>query len=325
MTEQLETAYIQQRRSRYSKSEHDPLGDYLDEISKTPLLRPEEEVELAQMIETGVYAQHLLDSADDEMTEPVYDREELEWIATAGQHAQEQFYLANQRLVVNIAKRYSKRATAGHTLLDMIQDGNVGLDRAVKDFSFTEGNKFSTYAVWWIRNEISKGMLEKSRARRLPRLVLEKVVKVHRSEALLTPIIQREPTVADVADDLGRPYEEVARLKALGAYDISLNLNVFPEGQGECELGATIPEPGQSFDAIRTEKIRDGISHALHTALSQRDAKIIELKHGMHGREWSHEELAERYGLTPNGIETCLKRAFAKIRNNHSELLDLIH
>ena len=330
MTEQLETANIQERDS-YLTGEKDLLGEYLDEIAKTPLLRAEEEVELAQAIELGTFAQHLLDSTDqigftdDELTELDPGQEELEWIAAEGLRAQEKFYLANRRLVVNVAARYSRRATASHTLLDMIQDGNIGLRRAIRDFDYAQGNKFSTFAVWCIRYEVGEGVRGKSRAMPMPKQDDRKVNQVYRSEQILSQTLQHDPTIMDVANDLGRSYQEVAHLKALGTDEISLNTEISREGGTARELSEVVAAPDHGINAARAQKIRDGISQAILATLSQRDAEIIVLNQGMYGREWSYAELAERYNLTPEGVKTCVRRAFMKIRNKNPELLDLVN
>src|SRR5699024_1805654 len=172
---------------------HDLVGQYLTQIGSTPLLDAQQEVELAKRIEVGVYAAHLIERADTENTELPHDRREPEWLAQDGQDAKDHMIRANLRLVVSAARKYHRHS--GMAFLDVVQEGNLGLIRAVEKFDYMKGYKFSTYAMWWIRQSIDRGKVDQARTIRLPAHMVEKVSKVARSERKLQLRLDRDPTV----------------------------------------------------------------------------------------------------------------------------------
>lgn len=191
----------------------DPVRAYLQRIGKVTLLTAADEVDLAKRIEVGVYAAHRLDHPDGEPASAGVSRRDLRWLVRDGDRARTRLVEANLRLVASVAKRYSGR---GMAFLDLVQEGNIGLLRAVEKFDYAKGYKFSTYATWWIRQAISRAMADKRRTIRLPAHVAESVTKLERQRRVLVVQLGREPTAADLAVDLGITAEQVVEIQRLG-------------------------------------------------------------------------------------------------------------
>src|SRR5690606_1399909 len=218
------------RTQEQQAAERDLLGTYLAEIGRVPLLTAEEEVELAKRIEAGLYAEYLLDSGLTEPRTGDATDEELERLAISGRRAKDEFIQANLRLVVAVARKYSGR---GMPLIDLIQEGNLGLVRAVEKFDYRRGYKFSTYATWWIRQAVGRAIHEQARPVRLPTHAGEQMTRLMRVRRDMLAELDIDPTDEDLAEELDLPLERVQELRRWASDPISLQLGVGDEDETE--------------------------------------------------------------------------------------------
>ncbi|MDF5752122.1 sigma-70 family RNA polymerase sigma factor [Spongiactinospora sp. TRM90649] len=288
--------------------ETDLLGQYLLQIGRTPLLSAQQEVELSRRIEAGLYARHLLD-------EGVPDgprAEELESLVRDGEAAKDHMLRANLRLVVSTAKKYGHR---GWPMLDVIQEGNLGLIRAVEKFDYAKGFKFSTYAMWWIRQAIERGLADKTRTVRLPVHIMDRLSKVHRMERQLLTRLNREPTDQEVARASGLSLEELLELRRIGHDTVSLDT---PVGDGEeTRVGDLIAdtEVVPVSDLLEYQALAEEL-RALVDTLPEREAFIVSLRYGLtDGKTHTYQEIGERLGLTRERIRQLERQALRSLRS----------
>ncbi|HEV2778854.1 MAG TPA: sigma-70 family RNA polymerase sigma factor [Actinophytocola sp.] len=296
-------------------------NQYLNQIAATPLLSAAEEVELAKQIEAGVYAAELLhqhESGARELSER--DRADLDLLAAQGQRAKCRMIRANLRLVVSVAKKYFRR---GQSMLDLVQEGNLGLIRAVEKFDYTKGFKFSTYAVWWIRQSIDRGLAQYSRTIRLPMHVVEDVSKLARVERDLQIRLGREPSEEELAEHTGFSVDTVHELRRLSRETISLDTPIGDDGDRNVGDLIEDTEVLQGSDVVEYQAFAREL-RALVDTLPPREAMIITLRYGLHdGRQHTLAEIAERLGYTRERIRQLEKQALAALRDpeRHQPLL----
>lgn len=287
----------------------DALGTYLREIGRYPLLTAAQEVELAKRIEAGAKSDKRLEKG--ESLTPT-KRRQLEMLARDGASAKHDMVQANLRLVVSIARRY--RAT-GIPLLDLVQEGNIGLMRAVDKFEWRKGFKFSTYATWWIRQAIQRGIADRGRAIRLPVHVHELLVRVRRARSELEAQLGREATDEEVAKAARLPLARVRELRGLAANLLSLET---PVGEaGEATLGEFVPDEAANnqFDDVLSGIGREELDRVMST-LTEREQMILRLRFGLTGEEpLTLEEVGRRFGLTRERIRQLEAKALAKLRH----------
>ncbi|MEV0996575.1 sigma-70 family RNA polymerase sigma factor [Nonomuraea sp. NPDC050202] len=286
-----------------SAEEPDLLGTYLEQIGKTPLLSAADEVELARRIEAGLYAGHLIERGE--------GTPELELVALDGKRAKDLLIRSNLRLVVSAARRYSYR---GLPLLDIIQEGNLGLIRAVEKFDYTRGYKFSTYGMWWIRQAIERGIHDKSRTVRLPIHVAEELSRLIRVERQLATELGREPTDVELAEVAERSPGQVAALRRLGQDMVSLDIPVGEHGEGR--IGDMIAdEDGLQVQELTELRALSAELRQVVTTLPPREAFVIRLRYGLTGEEvHSYTEIAQCLGLTRERIRQLEKQALRRLR-----------
>jgi RNA polymerase primary sigma factor len=292
--------------ARYSRASTDAFGDYLRRIGKGPLLNAEEEVDLARRIEVGLLAEARLLRTTPEPNE----QRELSWLVHDGCRAKNHFIEANLRLVVSIAKHYSGR---GVPIMDLVQDGNMGLVRAVEKYDFMTGYKFSTYATWWIRQAIHRGMADKSRMIRIPVHTAEKLNKIKRIRRDLTSILDREPTARELSDAAQIPVRDVLRLLQYDNEPISLHT---PVGDGVGDMAELIidddlPQPDEYATlALRAADIRFFLN-----ALPARERSILRARFGLDGNEpRTLDQIAHMEGVTRERVRQIEKRALAQLQ-----------
>ncbi|MGH3326584.1 MAG: RNA polymerase sigma factor [Streptomycetales bacterium] len=302
----------------------DSVRAYLNEIGRTPLLTAEEEVDLAKRIEAGLYAEEKLRRATrdrDRLTAP--RRRELEALAADGGRAKDHMLRANLRLVVSVAKKFGNR---GAPFLDVVQEGNLGLIRAVEKFDYTKGYKFSTYATWWIRQAIQRGLADSARTVRLPVHVLEQLSKLGRVERDIHQRHGREPTTDELAEALGRTPDQVEQLLRSSRQPISLETPVGEDGDTRVgDLIEDIDATGAS-DVVEHELMLDQLRSTLAT-LPQREASIMALRFGLaDGRPRTLDEVGRTLGLTRERIRQLEREALAKLRHpsRTERLLDYV-
>ncbi|MFI7469933.1 RNA polymerase sigma factor RpoD/SigA [Nonomuraea sp. NPDC049646] len=286
-----------------SAAEPDLLGMYLEQIGKNPLLSAADEVDLARRIEAGLYAGHLIELG---AATP-----ELEAVVRDGRRAKDQLIRSNLRLVVAAARRYAFR---GLPLLDVIQEGNLGLIRAVEKFDYTRGYKFSTYGMWWIRQAIERGIHDKSRTVRLPMHVAEDLSRLLRAERQLATDLGREPTDGELAASAALTAEQVAALRRLGQEVVSLDL---PVGEsGESRIADMIAdEEGAGVQEVAEHRALSADVRDVVTSLPPREAFVIKLRYGLTGQKAeSYSEIADRLGLTRERIRQLEKQALKRLR-----------
>ncbi|HEX2361217.1 MAG TPA: sigma-70 family RNA polymerase sigma factor [Jiangellaceae bacterium] len=300
------------RRARHD-DEPDLVGQYLAQIGSTPLLSAEDEVELAKRIEAGVYAAELLRAADaGERSINAARRRELMALAGDGRAAKDHMIRANLRLVVSAARKHARR---GVPFLDVVQEGNLGLIRAVEKFDYTKGFKFSTYAMWWIRQAIERGLAEQSRTVRLPAHVAETVSKLNRIDRNLNRLLGREPTLDEVAEEAGLTTDRVLELRRVARDSVSLDTPVGDDG--ETTLGELIEDADvlQAADIAEQRALTASLRDLVAT-LPAREATIIELRFGLHdGQPHTLQEVADRVGLTRERVRQLEKKALADLRD----------
>jgi RNA polymerase primary sigma factor len=301
----------------------DPVRAYLQEIGRTPLLTAEEEVDLAQRIEAGLWAAERLrrhEHGEEQIPDEL--RAELAAVAEDGVAAKAAMVRANLRLVVSVAKKFSRR---GLPFLDLIQEGNLGLIRAVEKFDYTKGFKFSTYATWWVRQAIGRGMAEQARTIRLPVHVAEDMSKLTRGERQLDQELGRTPEAEEVAEATGLSVERVHDLRRWRRDPVSLDLQIGDDGEtrlGDLVLDDSAPS---ASDVVEHEVVTLGVSRALGV-LSDREQRILRLRFGMEdGRPRTLDEVGRELGLTRERIRQLEKQALATLRDPtyREELLEL--
>ncbi|KEI44305.1 sigma-70 family RNA polymerase sigma factor [Saccharopolyspora rectivirgula] len=281
---------------------------YLNGIGRTPLLSANEEVELAKRIEAGVYAKHLLETSDDLSPER---RADLKAVARDGKLAKNHLMEANLRLVVSLAKRYTGR---GMPLLDLIQEGNLGLIRAVEKFDYTKGFKFSTYATWWIRQAITRGMADQSRTIRLPVHLVEQVNKLSRIKRDLHQKLGREATEEELAEEAGMPVEKVIDLLDRSRDPVSLDMPVGSEE--DAPLGDFIEdeESADAENAVISGFLQDDLRRVLST-LEEREQAVIRMRYGLDdGQPRTLDQIGKAFGLSRERVRQIEREVMAKLR-----------
>jgi RNA polymerase primary sigma factor len=287
---------------------------YLREIGRVPLLTAEDEVELAKSIEAGLYAEEKLNSG---FTLSTGDRADLEWLAADGVRGKQRLIEANLRLVVSIAKRYIGR---GLVFLDLIQEGNLGLIRAVEKFDYTRGYKFSTYATWWIRQAITRAIADQARTIRVPVHMVETINKLARVQRQLHQELGREATVEEIAAELGVEPERVAEIQRIAQEPVSLQS---PIGEEESDLGDFIEDADAvvPIEAAAFIMLQDQLDRVL-CELSDREQRIIQLRFGLSdGHPRTLEEVGREFGVTRERIRQIESKTLAKLRHPSRALL----
>ena len=287
----------------------DPVKDYLKQIGKVALLDAAQEVELAKRIEAGLYAAHLLETS--EISDHKYERE-LKIIARDGHNAKNHLLEANLRLVVSLAKRYTGR---GMLFLDLIQEGNLGLVRAVEKFDYAKGYKFSTYATWWIRQAITRAMADQARTIRIPVHMVEVINKLARVQRQMLQDLGREPTVEELANELDMSEEKVVEVQRYGREPISLHT---PLGEdGDSEFGDLIEdsEAVAPSEAVGFTLLQEQLQQVLDT-LSEREAGVVSMRFGLSdGQPKTLDEIGKVYGVTRERIRQIESKTMSKLRH----------
>jgi len=287
----------------------DPVKDYLKQIGRVALLNAEQEVGLAKRIEAGLLAQEELNSG--ELLEPKI-RRELDWIAEDGRRARNHLLEANLRLVVSVAKRYRGR---GMLFLDLIQEGNLGLIRAVEKFDYTKGYKFSTYATWWIRQASTRAIAEQARTIRIPVHIAEVINTVARVQRQMMQSLGREPTRRELARQLDMSPERVMEIQRYGRQPISLHSPFGVDGTGEFGDLIEDSEAVVPLDAATFTLLQEQLRFVLDT-LSEREAGVVSMRFGLtDGQPKTLEQIGKVYGVTRERIRQIESRAMAKLRN----------
>ncbi|MEV4381301.1 RNA polymerase sigma factor [Streptosporangium sp. NPDC049644] len=296
----------------------DSVHTYLKSIGRRTLLTAAQEVELAKRIEAGLYAESKLEA---EPGLSAVMRDDLEWIAEDGRRAKDHMLEANLRLVVSVAKKYTDR---GMALLDVVQEGNLGLIRAVEKFDYTKGYKFSTYAMWWIRQAIQRGFADSARTIRLPVHVLEMLSKLSRIERDMHQRLGREPTPDELAVELDKTPDQIEELLRTSRQPISLNATIGEDGEttiGDLIEDIDSPEASEVVDRqLLGEQLRGVLGN-----LSPREAKIMALRFGLiDGKPHTLDEIGKHLGLTRERIRQLEKESLSKLRHpsNTRPLLD---
>ena len=293
----------------------DSVGLYLDEIARTPLLDAATEVELSKTIEAGLYAEHLLAEGRVGRKKggaPMTATEaELEWLAEEGRRAVDQFINANLRLVVSIARKYGR---AQMPMLDLIQEGNTGLIRAVEKFDYAKGYKFSTYATWWVRQAITRGIAQQARVVLLPVHVVEELNQVGGARRTLERQLGRDPEPEEIATELGMDIERVLDLIAWGRDHVSLDTPVDEDGDtslGDLMAQETAPGPDDTVLDVESRERLD----ALVSELDDRAADIIRARYGLlDGRQHKLADIGARHGISAERVRQLEREALQKLR-----------
>lgn len=287
----------------------DPVKDYLKQIGKVALLNAEQEVELAKRIEAGLFAEERLNSG---VTMEPKLRRELEWIAGDGRRAKNHLLEANLRLVVSLAKRYTGR---GMLFLDLIQEGNLGLIRAVEKFDYTKGYKFSTYATWWIRQAITRAMADQARTIRIPVHMVEVINKLARVQRQMLQDLGREPTPEELAKELDMTPEKVVEVQKYGREPISLHTPLGEDGDSEFgdlieDSEAVVPADAVSFTLLQEQL------HQVLDTLSEREAGVVSMRFGLtDGQPKTLDEIGKVYGVTRERIRQIESKTMSKLRH----------
>lgn len=288
----------------------DPVKDYLKQIGRVSLLNAEQEVDLSERIEAGLYAQHLLDTEIDQME--FKRKRELKWAAADGKKAKDHLLEANLRLVVSLAKRYTGR---GMLFLDLIQEGNLGLIRAVEKFDWKKGFKFSTYATWWIRQAITRAMADQARTIRVPVHMVEVINKLSRVQRQMLQDLGREPTPDELARELDMPVEKVQEVQKYGREPISLHT---PLGEdGDSEFGDLIEDTDAiaPSDAVAFSLLQEQFRQVLET-LAPREAGVIKMRYGLEdGQPKTLDDIGRVYGVTRERIRQIESKTMSKLRH----------
>jgi len=287
----------------------DPVKDYLKQIGKVPLLNAEQEVELAKRIEAGLFAD---EKRAAEATTPIELSVEFQWIAMDGRKAKNHLLEANLRLVVSLAKRYTGR---GMLFLDLIQEGNLGLIRAVEKFDYTKGYKFSTYATWWIRQAITRAMADQARTIRIPVHMVEVINKLARVQRQMLQDLGREPTPEELAVELDMTPEKVVEVQKYGREPISLHTPLGEDGDSEFgdlieDSEAIVPADAVSFTLLQEQL------HSVLDTLSEREAGVVSMRFGLtDGQPKTLDEIGKVYGVTRERIRQIESKTMSKLRH----------
>ena len=288
----------------------DPVKDYLKQIGRVSLLNAEQEVDLSERIEAGLYAQHLLDTESEGME--FKRKRELKWAAADGKKAKDHLLEANLRLVVSLAKRYTGR---GMLFLDLIQEGNLGLIRAVEKFDWKKGFKFSTYATWWIRQAITRAIADQARTIRIPVHMVETINKVKKVSSQLLHTSGHEPTAEEISDELDMPVDKVREIMRVAQEPVSLET---PIGEEEdSHLGDFIPDDDAPApaDAASHTLLRETLGDVLDS-LTPREEKVLRLRFGLEdGRSRTLEEVGKEFNVTRERIRQIEAKALRKLRH----------
>jgi RNA polymerase primary sigma factor len=287
----------------------DPVKDYLKQIGKVPLLNAAEEVELAMRIEAGLFAEDRLGTAT-KLDKQV--KRELQWVARDGQRAKSHLLGANLRLVVSLAKRYTGR---GMQFLDLIQEGNLGLIRAVEKFDYTKGFKFSTYATWWIRQAITRAMADQARTIRIPVHMVEVINKLARVQRQMLQDLGREPTPEELSRELDMTPEKVIEVQKYGREPISLHTPLGEDGDSEFgdlieDTEAVVPADAVGFTMLQKQL------ESLLDSLSEREAGVIRMRFGLgDGIPKTLDQIGDTFGVTRERIRQIESKTMAKLRH----------
>ncbi len=311
--EEESEALKQARRDAELTASADSVRAYLKQIGKVALLNAEEEVELAKRIEAGLYAAERLRMAEEEGEKlAVQSNRDLQWIIRDGERAKNHLLEANLRLVVSLAKRYTGR---GMAFLDLIQEGNLGLIRAVEKFDYTKGYKFSTYATWWIRQAITRAMADQARTIRIPVHMVEVINKLGRIQRELLQDLGREPTPEELAKEMDISPEKVLEIQQYAREPISLDQTIGDEG--DSQLGDFIEdsEAVVAVDAVSFSLLQDQLQAVLST-LSEREAGVVRLRFGLtDGQPRTLDEIGQVYGVTRERIRQIESKTMSKLRH----------
>ncbi|MDO8338239.1 MAG: RNA polymerase sigma factor [Microcella sp.] len=289
----------------------DPVKDYLKQIGKVPLLNAAEEVELAMRIEAGLFAEEKLGQMSDKEKRTQLGRE-LAWVAKDGQRAKNHLLGANLRLVVSLAKRYTGR---GMQFLDLIQEGNLGLIRAVEKFDYTKGFKFSTYATWWIRQAITRAMADQARTIRIPVHMVEVINKLARVQRQMLQDLGREPTPEELSRELDTTPEKVIEVQKYGREPISLHTPLGEDGDSEFgdlieDTEAVVPADAVGFTMLQKQL------ESLLDSLSEREAGVIRMRFGLgDGMPKTLDQIGDTFGVTRERIRQIESKTMAKLRH----------
>ncbi len=287
----------------------DPVKDYLKQIGKVALLNAEQEVELAKRIEAGLFAEERLNSG---IEMDAKFKRDLQWIAHDGRRAKNHLLEANLRLVVSLAKRYTGR---GMLFLDLIQEGNLGLIRAVEKFDYTKGYKFSTYATWWIRQAITRAMADQARTIRIPVHMVEVINKLARVQRQMLQDLGREPTPEELAKELDMTPEKVVEVQKYGREPISLHTPLGEDGDSEFgdlieDSEAVVPADAVSFTLLQEQL------HQVLDTLSEREAGVVSMRFGLtDGQPKTLDEIGKVYGVTRERIRQIESKTMSKLRH----------
>jgi RNA polymerase sigma factor (sigma-70 family) len=293
----------------------DSVGLYLDEIARTPLLDAITEVELSKTIEAGLLAEHLLAEGRVGRKKGGAPKnattEELEWLAEEGHKAVQRFIEANLRLVVSIARKYGRSQMP---MLDLVQEGNTGLIRAVEKFDYAKGYKFSTYATWWVRQAITRGIAQQARVVRLPVHVVEELNQVGAARRTLERQLGREPEPEEIAAELDMDIDRVLDLLSWGREHVSLDTPVDDDGDtslGDLIAQETAPGPDSTFLDVES---KDRLSHLVEL-LDDRAADIIRSRYGLvDGRQHKLADIGAKHGISAERVRQLEREALAKLR-----------
>ncbi|MDO4256469.1 MAG: RNA polymerase sigma factor [Kocuria sp.] len=288
----------------------DPVKDYLKQIGKVALLNAEQEVDLALRIEAGLYAEHKFAEEQDSMDADT--RRAYRWVIHDGRRAKNHLLEANLRLVVSLAKRYTGR---GMLFLDLIQEGNLGLIRAVEKFDYTKGFKFSTYATWWIRQAITRAMADQARTIRIPVHMVEVINKLARVQRQMLQDLGREPTPEELANELDMTPEKVVEVQKYGREPISLHTPLGEDGDSEFgdlieDSEAVVPADAVSFTLLQEQL------HSVLDTLSEREAGVVAMRFGLtDGQPKTLDEIGKVYGVTRERIRQIESKTMSKLRH----------
>ncbi|MEG8178644.1 RNA polymerase sigma factor [Nocardia terpenica] len=311
--EEESEALRQARKDAELTASADSVRAYLKQIGKVALLNAEEEVELAKRIEAGLYAtEKVRELTDGGEKLPMQARRDLNWIMRDGNRAKNHLLEANLRLVVSLAKRYTGR---GMAFLDLIQEGNLGLIRAVEKFDYTKGYKFSTYATWWIRQAITRAMADQARTIRIPVHMVEVINKLGRIQRELLQDLGREPTPEELAKEMDITPEKVLEIQQYAREPISLDQTIGDEG--DSQLGDFIEdsEAVVAVDAVSFTLLQDQLQSVLET-LSEREAGVVRLRFGLtDGQPRTLDEIGQVYGVTRERIRQIESKTMSKLRH----------
>jgi RNA polymerase primary sigma factor len=311
--EEESEALRQARKDAEMTASADSVRAYLKQIGKVALLNAEEEVDLAKRIEAGLYASERLRIAEESSEKLVTQmRRDLRWIVRDGERAKNHLLEANLRLVVSLAKRYTGR---GMAFLDLIQEGNLGLIRAVEKFDYTKGYKFSTYATWWIRQAITRAMADQARTIRIPVHMVEVINKLGRIQRELLQDLGREPTPEELAKEMDITPDKVLEIQQYAREPISLDQTIGDEG--DSQLGDFIEdsEAVVAVDAVSFTLLQDQLTSVLQT-LSEREAGVVKLRFGLtDGQPRTLDEIGQVYGVTRERIRQIESKTMSKLRH----------